>query len=241
LRLDAGWLHCKGEGSRELVLSILCFFTFKHTFSGGFAMQASVQPVNQSEALIQELEEYRLQFLAVIDDAKGLLSNLSNEQFNWSSQPGIWSVAQCLDHLNATGKSYGITIDKKIAEARSQQRFSKGPFHRSWLDKFFVGVIEPPVKLKVKAPKQFAPQADKPMEMVVAEFMLQQEQFIKRLQNANGLDLTRLKVASPVTKLLRMTLLGVFGLVLAHERRHLWQAHQILQQANFPQPTREAG
>lgn len=197
-------------------------------------MQASAQPVHQGEALVQELEEYRLQFLAVIDDARGLFSNLSDEQFNWSLQPGIWSIAQCFDHLNITGKIYGATIDEKIAEARSQQRFSKGPFRHSWVDRLFTGVVEPPVKLKVKAPKRFIPQADKPLKLVSAEFLRLQEEFLKRLQNANGLDLTRMKVASPVTRLLQMTLLGVFGLVLAHERRHLWQAHQILQQANFP-------
>jgi hypothetical protein len=204
-------------------------------------MQASVQSVNQGEALIQELEDYRLQFIAVIDEARSLLSNLSNEQFNWSWQPGIWSMAQCFDHLNVTGKMYGATIDQKIAEARSQQRFSKGPFRRSWLDRLFIGAVEPPVKVKVKAPKQFIPQASKPLELVSAEFMQQQEEFLKRLQNANGVDLRRMKVASPVTRLLRMTLLGVFGLVLAHERRHLWQAHQLLQRADFPRPTGEAG
>jgi hypothetical protein len=224
-----------GEESRGSALWLLCFFTFKHTFSGGYAMQASVQSVNQGEALIQELEDYRRQCRAVIDDAQRLFSSLNDEQFNWSWQPGVWSIAQCFDHLNVTGKIYGTTIDEKIAEARSQQRFSKGPFRRSWLDRLFAGAVEPPVKVKVKAPKVFTPQASKPMDLVSQEFILLQEHFLNRLQNANGLDLTRIKIASPVTSLLKMTLLGVFGLVLAHERRHLWQAQQILQHPDFPQ------
>lgn len=197
-------------------------------------MQASVQTSGNEAALIQELEELRLQFVAATEEAKALLSTLSDEQFNWSPQPGIWSVAQCIDHLNVTGKIYGATIDEKIAEARSQQRFSNGPFRHRWLDRLFVGAMEPPVKRKFKAPKQFVPQADKPLDTVSAEFMLLQQAFLGRLQNANGLDLAHIKVASPVIGLLKMTLLGVFALVVAHERRHLWQARQILQHADFP-------
>jgi hypothetical protein len=197
-------------------------------------MQPSVQAVTGGGTLIQELEEYRRQFVAARDDAQALLLNLTSEQFNWCSQPGSWSIAQCIDHLNVTGKIYGATIDEKIAGARAQQLFSQGPFPHKWLDNLFVRSLEPPVKLKFKAPKQFIPQTDKSLQAVSEEFMLLQEQFLTRLQNANGLDLTRIKVSSPVTKLLKMTLMGVFGLVVAHERRHLWQARQVLQNPNFP-------
>lgn len=197
-------------------------------------MQSSVQPATDSKALIQELEEYRRQFIAIQDDAKAMLANLNNEQFNWCSQPGIWSIAQCIDHLNVTGKIYGANIDKKIAEAHTQQQFNQGPFQQKWLDNLFIKALEPPVKRKFKAPKQFVPQADKPLDVVSEEFLSVQEQYITRLQDANGLNLTRIKLASPVISLLKMTLLGVFGLVLAHERRHLWQAHQVLQHPNFP-------
>jgi hypothetical protein len=197
-------------------------------------MQSSVQPVTGSKTLIQELEQYRRQFMAVKDEAEILLSNLTPEQFNWCSQPGSWSIAQCIDHLNVTGKIYGATVDEKIAEARTQQLFSQGPFPGKWLDNLFVRSLEPPVKRKFKAPKQFIPQVDKPLDAVSKEFMLLQEQFLTRLQNANGLDLGRIKVASPVSKFLKMRLLGVFGLIAAHERRHLWQAQQVLQHPNFP-------
>jgi uncharacterized damage-inducible protein DinB len=204
-------------------------------FSGGSVMQASAQSASRSEALAQELEEYRRQFMAVSDDASELLASLTEEQFNWSPQPGVWSIAQCIDHLNVTGKIYGATIDEKIAEGRAQQRFSNGPFHHKWLDKLFVRTLEPPVKQRFKAPRQFVPQADQPLDKVSREFMQLQEQFLERLQNANGLDLRRIKVASPVIRLLKMTLLGVFWMVVAHERRHLWQARQLLRHEKFPQ------
>jgi hypothetical protein len=197
-------------------------------------MPSSVQTTVNSEALIPELEAYRCQFVALKDDAKNLLSTVNNEQFNWRSQPGSWSIAECFDHLNVTGKLYGATIDEKISEASSHQWFSRGPFRHGWLGNWFVRSIEPPVKLKVKAPSQFIPRAHQLVDVVANEFLWTQDQFINRLREANGIDLARIKIPSPVTHLLKLTLGQVFGLTTAHERRHIWQARQVMKQPNFP-------
>lgn len=197
-------------------------------------MQSYVQPNVGSEALIPELEEYRCQFVAIKDDAKALLSTVNNEQFNWRSQSGSWSIAECFDHLNVTGKLYGATIDEKISEASSRQWFSRGPFRHGWLGNLLVRLTEPPVKLKVKAPSQFIPRAYQLVDVVANEFMWTQNQFIVRLRDANGIDLARIKIPSPVSDLLKLTLGQVFGLMTAHERRHLWQARQVLKHPNFP-------
>ncbi len=197
-------------------------------------MPSSVQSTVNSEALIPELEEYRYQFVALKDDVKTLLSAVNNEQFNWRLQPGSWSMAECFDHLNVTGKLYGATIDDKISEANSRQWFSRGPFRHGALGNLLVKLTEPPVKLKVKAPSQFIPQANKLVDVVADEFLRIQDQFIIRLRDANGIDLARIKIPSPVTPLLKLTLGQVFGLTTAHERRHLWQARQVMKHPNFP-------
>jgi hypothetical protein len=197
-------------------------------------MQSYIQPKVGSEALIPELEEYRCQFVAIKDDATALLSAVNTEQFNWRLQPGSWSIAECFDHLNVTGKLYGRTVDEKIHEASSRQWFGRGPFRHGWLGNLLVKLTEPPVKLKVKAPAQFLPQAHKLVDVVAAEFLHLQEQFILRLADANGIDLARIKIPSPVNDLLKLTLGQVFGLIAAHERRHLWQARQVLKHPNFP-------
>jgi hypothetical protein len=41
-------------------------------------------------------------------------------------------------------------------------------------------------------------------------------------------------VASPANRLLHISLGSGFALQIAHERRHLWQARQILSRADFP-------
>ncbi len=54
------------------------------------------------------------------------------------------------------------------------------------------------------------------------------------LRRADGLDLVRVKVASPVSPLLRLDLGGALAVQVAHERRHLEQARQVTLEQGFP-------
>ncbi len=49
----------------------------------------------------------------------------------------------------------------------------------------------------------------------------------KRLMRADGLDLARVRVISPVSRCFRLPLGAYFAFVMAHDRRHLWQARQV--------------
>jgi hypothetical protein len=68
----------------------------------------------------------------------------------------------------------------------------------------------------------------------MAAFRAYQAQYIDRLRQANGLDLARARVSSPVAKWLRMPLGSGFLTMVAHERRHLAQARRVLQTPGLP-------
>ena len=186
------------------------------------------------ETLIPELAEYRRQFEAIKQDVQDLVAGLTDEQLNWHAQPGVWSIAECLSHLTVTGTLYLPQIESKINEARTRQLFNQGPFRHSFIGNWFVRSLEPPVKRKFRAPKKFVPTPDQPLAKVLPEFLSVQESFLHFLKEANGLHLARIKVASPVTSLLRLTLGQSFALTTAHERRHLWQAREVKNHPNFP-------
>jgi len=69
---------------------------------------------------------------------------------------------------------------------------------------------------------------------VVAAFRAYQVQYVDRLHQANGLDLARARMVSPVLRWLRMPLGSGFAMMLAHERRHLAQARRVLSAEGFP-------
>jgi hypothetical protein len=68
----------------------------------------------------------------------------------------------------------------------------------------------------------------------MAAFRAYQVQFVDRLRQANGLDLGRARVSSPVAAWVRLSLGSAFALMVAHERRHLWQARGITRLEGFP-------
>ena len=54
------------------------------------------------------------------------------------------------------------------------------------------------------------------------------------VRQASGLDLRRAKVMSPASTWIKMSLNSGFALMATHERRHLWQARQVLAAPGFP-------
>ena len=187
-----------------------------------------------AEDLVPDLREYQSQFDAIKRDADDLLAGLTDAQFNWRAVPGRWSIAECLAHLNITGQMYLPIIDRGINEARSRQWFGRGPYRHGLLGRLFIRYTEPPAKYKVKAPKLFAPLPEHLLAVVAPAFASLQDQLLRRIREANGIDLGRVRVTSPVSKLLKLSLGQCFAFIAAHERRHLWQARQVKNEYNFP-------
>ena len=185
-------------------------------------------------ALPAELEGYREQFEAVKRDASELVVGLSDAQFNWRPAAGAWSIAECLAHLNVTGQFFLPRIDRHIREARAAGMLSEGPFRYGLLSRVMVRGTEPPAKLKFKAPKIFQPMSEHLSAVIVPAFMTLQDQLVERLRAARGVDLRRVKVTSPVSRLVKISLGQVFPFVAAHERRHLCQARRVREDANLP-------
>ena len=186
-------------------------------------------------ALAPEIDEFRRQFEQLADDADALVAPLTEAQFIWQPTPRSWSVAQCIDHLNATARMYLPRLDEGIAEAMRRGLYGRGPFTHDFIGGLFVRTMEPPPRLKVKAPATFHPAPQRPRAEIMAAFRAYQVQFVDRLRQASGLDLRRARVVSPASTWIKMSLNSGFALMAAHERRHLWQARQVMAATGFPE------
>jgi hypothetical protein len=185
-------------------------------------------------ALAPEIDAFRIEFERLSAEADALVAPLDEAQFNWQPVPGAWSVAECLEHLNVTARLYLPKLDDGIADAIRRGLYAEGPFTYNWIGRLFAGILEPPAKFKVKAPQTFHPAPHRSRHDIMAAFRAYQVQYIDRLRQANGLDLSRARVRSPASKWLRMPLGSGFAVMTAHERRHLWQARRVTSSPGFP-------
>jgi hypothetical protein len=185
-------------------------------------------------ALTPQIDDFRAQFDRLSAQADALVAPLTEQQFNWQPAPGMWSVAQCIEHLNVTARLYLPLLDRGVAEAIRRGLYAEGPFAYNWIGRIVVHVMEPPARLKIKAPKIFLPPPERTRQEIMAAFRAYQVQFIDRLRQANGLDLSRARVQSPASRWIRLPLGSAFALMTAHERRHLWQAERVTTAPGFP-------
>ncbi len=163
-------------------------------------------------------------------DAQRLVDSVSEGEWNRKPAPGRWSVAECISHLNLTNQAYLPLIREAIERGnrdRSAKRMPRVPRLdiTGWL---LCRIMEPPVRrLKSKTLPGFSPSATADRLSILERFNQLQGNLLEELEAADGLNLSRLKIASPFNPRIRYNLYSCFRILAAHERRHLWQAEQV--------------
>jgi hypothetical protein len=181
-----------------------------------------------------ELAEFRRQFAEVATQAKTITSGLSEAQFNWRPSPNQWSIEECLAHLTMVGQHEIRQIENAVQAARKKGLTGAGPFRYGFIERRILRLTEPPVRRKFSAPRRFRPVHMQPVTAILPTFLHLQSQLESLVEQCEGLHLARIKVATPITPLLRFSLGITLAQTAAHERRHLEQARRVRQHAQFP-------
>jgi hypothetical protein len=178
----------------------------------------------------QEIEQYCKEFDQISIQAKQLTEGLNEQRFNWRPQPDQWSIEECLAHLLIAGNWEVRAIEDAIGHAKAHGLTGAGPFRYGPIERLVVRKTEPPVKRKFTAPRRFRPLHEQPVTAVLPSFLHLQNQLTLLAKSAEGLDLARIKVPTPISRLFRLSLGMTFAQVAAHERRHLDQAWRVRKQ-----------
>ena len=174
-----------------------------------------------------ELESCRRQFEQVRLQAQQLTAGLTEDAFNWRPSPDLWSIEECLAHLIIVGHWEVRVLEHAIQDAKARGLTATAPFRYPAVDRLIVRLTQPPVRRKFRAPRRFVPLHGQPVTAVLPTFLHLQSQFLQQAALADGLDLVRVKVRTPISKLLRMSLGMMFAQIAAHEQRHLEQARRV--------------
>lgn len=185
-------------------------------------------------ALPPDLAELEKALDAADREARDVVEGLDDARANWQPRGGAgWSVAQCLDHLAAANTAYVAAMDVAVARARGRGRMRRGPVVPGLFASLFVRELEPPVRRRMRNPRTIAPTSALPVGEALARFLRSHEAVRRLLSDARDLDLA-VRFANPYVAGLRFRLQAGFLIVLAHDRRHLWQARQVRADAAFP-------
>ena len=130
-------------------------------------------------------------------------------------------------HLVIVGQIEVRAIEEAVREGHARGIKGKGPFEYGVIDRFLINLTEPPVKQPLPSPRRFRPLHGQPLTAIMPTFHHVQSQLLLQLDRAEGLDLARVKVVTPISRWLKMSLGATFAQAAAHERRHLEQARKV--------------
>jgi hypothetical protein len=187
-----------------------------------------------SSALNPELAGDVQQIAQIKDQAATLLRGVSDAQYNWRPEPGRWSMAQCVSHVVITDDIYVPVLENCVADARKKGLVGDGPFHHGALGNWFVRSMDAPARKRFKNPKMITPPPEQPLAKGLADFNAVHDRLLQVVYQANGVDLGRAKFRSPFLKVMKFSLGQGLAVMLAHARRHLWQAGEVQRHPGFP-------
>lgn len=180
--------------------------------------------------LPSELQSLMGQIDAAEQEARRLLDGLDDRQVNWRPDDGGWSVAQCLDHLSRMNVFYVGAVMPAARDAAARANSSFAGLHPGWFGRWFINWLEPPVTRKAKAPTaEVTPPAEIPRDQLIPAFADSHGPYRELVGLASRTNPDRIIVRNPFFRHVRMKLSTVLLIIPAHDRRHLWQARNVVE------------
>lgn len=158
-----------------------------------------------------------------IRGAQAACAGLSKDQLIAHPEPG-WSIAECIEHLNTGNRKMLATMEAAVAGAPRSQ----GERKLRVLERVFLWMLEPPSRVKVKAPPSFQPEtrAIDP-DRALADFTTIVESAAALADRTSALAIDQVKVSSPASDKLQYSVWAGLHIIAAHNRRHIWQAGKV--------------
>jgi len=178
------------------------------------------------------LEELEAQFLAIGARAKALIDAAGAELSTTRPTAGSWSAAECLEHLNVSADNFFAVWPLAISQAGQRKGSSSDSYRLDFWGRVLSWVLEPPARFKSKTPKWFEPAEALEIGAVLQGFLDRQQRIIATLYKCRGRAVDAVKIASPVDARIHYSVWSSFIVTAAHERRHLWQAEQAVNEVN---------
>ena len=191
----------------------------------------SANKAEMTETLPADLQSVMEELDRTDEEARRLVADLSDNDLNWQPGGGTgWSVAQCLDHLGQMNSVYTAALRTAVSEADPRTMARRGPIQPGWFGRWFIHAMEPPPRRKMTSPKPGRPAERRSGQDVVSAFVAAHNELRTLIHEARGLDLNRLRFRNPFIGVLRFTVGTGMMIINAHDRRHLWQAQQVVEQ-----------
>jgi len=169
-----------------------------------------------------------------IERARSLAGGLNREQLNWRADTKSWSIGQCLEHTRIAADDYSEPLGTAIDAAQTGRAGAKpGRPRHTFTGWVLIQFIEPKARLRIPAPRGFVPASEVDVD-IVERFVATHARIVSLARACAGLDLNRVRMCSPESRLIRLNAVDAFMVLAMHAERHLSQAERVRAMGAWP-------
>jgi hypothetical protein len=156
---------------------------------------------------------------------------LTDQQLNFSPAPDKWSVAEVFGHLNIAHDGYirGMLSRVALAPDVKMETYRSGWLGDWWYSRILPrsdgSVFKIPSPRRLHAPKQGLDGREE-----LHRFLQQCDALDDILRHASTKDLQGIKIPFSFARFIRFRIGDTLRYLVAHNERHLLQAHRVLKQ-----------
>ncbi len=159
---------------------------------------------------------------------------LTSDQLNWKAQAEVWSIAQNIDHLIVINETYYPVIQALREGTYSTPFLGKIGFIVNFFDKIILSAVQPDRRRKIKTFPIWQPSNSEISADILLRFAKHHEDLKQLIRDSEDLLKKNLVISSPANSNIVYHLSAAFDIIIAHEKRHLEQAKEVL--ALLPKP-----
>lgn len=176
----------------------------------------------------EPLHDWLAQLDEITMEAATQFGTLTLEALHWKPNPNMWSIAENLAHLMALNTSYYPVWQKARDNQLKLPWFAGIGFIVKTLGKVLLQSVQPDRKRKIKTFQLWEPVMPNAPNDVLAQFKEHQKKLAGELRLCQSLIGKGVVIHSPANAKIVYSFEDAVSLIIAHERRHLVQAREVL-------------
>ena len=166
------------------------------------------------------------------EEAETAFGALDAPRLAWRVDPAHWSVGQCLEHL-VTANTLMLRAADHALKNPPNTVWQRLPLWPRLFGQLLIRSQSPDRTRKFKAPLPARPASSVPDD-VVRRFVAQHCAAAEWMRAIDERAAARAVMISPFIRIVTYSVLDGFRLLIAHDRRHLAQAHRVMRSTGFP-------
>jgi hypothetical protein len=169
----------------------------------------------------------------ITSEIESEFGTLDNIQLNWKPDSKSWSISQIISHMIIMNRKYFPSIERALSDKYKITFWERINPTTKYTGRQMIQNQGPEMPHTYQTAMAFRPPAGMIGQNVIEDFRRMQDELIAFVMRINENNKNRV-ITSPVANLVTLRLEDLVLMLVAHEKRHFFQAKKVSGRIDFP-------